>query len=98
MLIEEVADLSDQSTVKRNYKVWDQTKKVYDVLISNLPACNCPASSKGLNCVHILFIFIKVYQVPRNEPILYQRALLTSELMQIYSNPPSDYNVSSQVW
>mmetsp|Transcript_13189 Transcript_13189/g.16551 ORF Transcript_13189/g.16551 Transcript_13189/m.16551 type:complete len:169 (+) Transcript_13189:748-1254(+) len=90
LLIEEVVmedgkKVSD-CLVERNYRVWDRTGKIYDVKICNLPSCNCPASSKGLNCVHILFIFAKLLRVPENEPILFQRALLTTELVHIYSN------------
>lgn len=72
--------------IERNYQVLDHTHKTYHVYMTHLPACNCPASSKGLNCIHILFIFIRVLRVSLDEPILYQRALLTSELCYIFSD------------
>lgn len=87
-LIEQVpfptAKVVNSIIVEYHYRVLDHTKKIYDVIISNLPSCNCPASSKGLNCVHILFIFIKLLCVPLNETILFQRALLTSELITLF--------------
>lgn len=83
--VAESAKFIDDCLVERNYRVWDRTGKIYDVRICNLPSCNCPASSKGLNCVHILFIFAKLLRVPKDEPILFQRALLTTELLHIYS-------------
>ena len=93
LLIEESrsedAKMADGYLVEHNYRVWDRTGKIYDVHISNLPSCNCPASSKGLNCVHILFIFAKLLLVKAHEPILFQRALLTTELIHIYSTKPS---------
>ena len=76
----------EDDSLAHNYRVWDRTGKVYDVHISNLPSCNCPASSKGLNCVHILFIFVKLLRVSEEDPILFQRALLSSELEQIYTS------------
>ena len=83
--------------IERNYQVLDHTTKIYHVYITHLPACNCPASSKGLNCIHILFIFIRVLNVALEEPILYQRALLTSELCYIFSDFESRSLMNNEV-
>jgi hypothetical protein len=35
---------------------------------------------QGHHCIHILFVLLKVLKVSSSDPILYQRALLTSEV------------------
>ena len=65
------------------------TGNVYNVIIAKFPSCTCPDFARGHLCKHILFVFLKVLQVPRTSTLLYQKALLQSELRDIFDNAPS---------
>jgi len=80
----------ETDALTRRYTVLGTTGSTYTICISNLPSCNCPDSAKGHHCCHILFIFLKVLKVAQTDPILYQRALLSSELKSLYQNAPQD--------
>lgn len=58
---------------------------VYTVKIGHIPTCNCANASRGIHCTHLLFVLLKVLRVLANDPVLYQRSLLTSELTKIYA-------------
>ncbi|CAJ0755329.1 1747_t:CDS:10, partial [Entrophospora sp. SA101] len=61
--------------------------EVYNVEISTLPKCSCPDFSRGGNlCKHILFVYLKVLRVNPSSSYIYQKALLTNELRQIFQN------------
>ncbi|KAN0125069.1 hypothetical protein V8E52_001621, partial [Russula decolorans] len=68
------------------FKVLGSTGNVYTVLIGRLPSCDCPDAARGNHCKHILFIFLKVLQVPQSSGLWYQKALLASELQSIFAN------------
>ncbi|KAI0004228.1 hypothetical protein BJV74DRAFT_809981 [Russula compacta] len=70
------------------FKVLGSTGNVYTVIIGSSPSCNCPDATRGNHCKHILFIFLKVLQVPQSSNLWYQKALLTSELQSIFANAP----------
>ncbi|CAL1705675.1 unnamed protein product [Somion occarium] len=74
--------------LKETFSVLGSTGNVYTVVIDKLPSCNCPDALKGNHCKHILFIFLKVLQVTQDSGYWYQKALLTSELDDIFSNAP----------
>lgn len=74
--------------VLTEYYVVGPTGTVYSIKLTNLPSCNCPDNTKGHHCIHILFVLLKVLKVSPSDPILYQRALLTSELEGIYKSAP----------
>jgi len=74
------------------FKVLGSTGNVYTVMIGRLPSCNCPDASHGNHCKHILFIFLKVLQVPQSSGLWYQKALLASELQSIFGNAPQAPN------
>eukprot|EP01031_Cornospumella_fuschlensis_P025492 gene25492-30777_t len=81
-------DLSNEEGLCRKYAVLGSTGNVYDIKIERIPSCTCPdAAKKGL-CKHIIFIMVKVLQVPQNSELVYQRALLQSELAQIFATAP----------
>ncbi|KAL6079643.1 PH domain-containing protein [Balamuthia mandrillaris] len=73
----------------RHYEVLGPTGSLYSIKITNLPSCNCPDSAKGHHCAHILFVFLKVLKVPPKDPVLYQRALLNTELSTIFERAPT---------
>lgn len=49
---------------------------------------------RGHLCKHILFVFLKVLKVPTNSPLIYQKALLNSELEEIFTNAPESITAS----
>ncbi|KAF9258205.1 hypothetical protein L218DRAFT_742380 [Marasmius fiardii PR-910] len=79
----------DDGTLREVFTVSGSTGNVYTVTISNLPNCNCPDSLKGNHCKHIMFVFFKVLQVPRSSFHWYQKALLNSELQEIFDAAPA---------
>lgn len=65
---------------------------VYNVTISHVPSCTCPAgvfSRKGEEklCKHALYVLHNVLKAP--DHLKRQNALLTSELKEIFSNAPA---------
>ncbi|KAK0462400.1 uncharacterized protein EV420DRAFT_1524548 [Desarmillaria tabescens] len=79
----------DGDELKETFKVLGSTGNVYTVVIDHTPRCDCPDASKGNHCKHIIFVFIKVLQVPQESPHWYQKALLTSELQDVFSHAPN---------
>lgn len=81
-------DLSNELGLCRKYAVLGSTGNVYNIRIERKPSCTCPdAERKGL-CKHIIFIMVKVLQVPQHSELVYQTALLQTELAQIFAAAP----------
>ena len=76
----------------REYVVLGSTGNVYTVQIGMIPSCNCPDCSRGHLCKHILFVFLRVLRVPSHSPLIYQKALLQSELQEIFSKTAETAN------
>ncbi|KAF9242084.1 hypothetical protein BU15DRAFT_44359 [Melanogaster broomeanus] len=74
--------------LREEFSVLGSTGNVYTVVIDKTPSCSCPDATKGNHCKHILFIFLKVLQVPQDSHVWYQKALLTSELASIFADAP----------
>ncbi|PPQ68076.1 hypothetical protein CVT24_002940 [Panaeolus cyanescens] len=74
--------------LREEFSVLGSTGNVYTVTIDKLPRCNCPDAAKGNHCKHILFVFFKVLQVRQSSTTWYQKALITSELEEIFRNAP----------
>lgn len=79
----------------RSFVVMGATGNVYTVKIECSPSCTCRDFQKGAGsnrrggpCKHILFVMHRVLKVERTDPKLYQVALLTSEVEEIYANAP----------
>ncbi|KAI5062160.1 hypothetical protein GOP47_0022699 [Adiantum capillus-veneris] len=62
------------------------TGNVYTVKLSLLPSCTCPDHAKGNTCKHILFVMLRVLKLPRDDPRVWQKALLPSELHDLLKN------------
>ncbi|KII88331.1 hypothetical protein PLICRDRAFT_140436, partial [Plicaturopsis crispa FD-325 SS-3] len=78
--------------LREEFSVLGSTGNVYTVTIDKRPSCSCPDSQKGNHCKHILFIYLKVLQVPQHSGHWYQKALLTSELEEIFTDAPAAPN------
>ncbi|GAA5925620.1 uncharacterized protein JCM15063_005074 [Sporobolomyces koalae] len=75
------------SPVSEEFKVLGSTGNVYTCCIAHVPTCDCPDGQKGNHCKHLIFVLLKILQVPVLESNLwYQSALLTSELEAIFAN------------
>ncbi|KAJ6468239.1 hypothetical protein C8R45DRAFT_1018007 [Mycena sanguinolenta] len=77
-----------EGELKEEFKVLGSTGNIYTVTIQHKPSCDCPDAQKGNHCKHILFIYLKVLQVPQSSGHWYQKALLTTELESIFANAP----------
>ena len=85
---EEVVPTDDDNGLARSYAVLGSTNNVYDIHIGKIPTCSCPDFEKGHLCKHVLFVMLKVLRVPQNSPLVYQKALLQSELQSIFAAAP----------
>ncbi|GLJ30571.1 hypothetical protein SUGI_0605300 [Cryptomeria japonica] len=56
------------------------TGNVYCVRLDLRPSCTCPDFLKGNTCKHILFVMLRVFKLPPNDPRIWQKALIPSEL------------------
>lgn len=62
------------------------TGNVYTVKLSLRPSCTCPDHVKGNTCKHFLFVMLRVLKLPREDPRVWQKALLPSELHDLLEN------------
>eukprot|EP01006_Ploeotia_vitrea_P056329 TRINITY_DN68091_c3_g3_i1.p1 TRINITY_DN68091_c3_g3~~TRINITY_DN68091_c3_g3_i1.p1 ORF type:complete len:316 (-),score=23.45 TRINITY_DN68091_c3_g3_i1:136-1083(-) len=83
-LITEKSVSTDGGELCGSYAVLGSTGNVYDVDICQFPKCSCPDHQRGNLCKHIVFVFLKVLKVDEKSPIIYQKALLQSELKEIF--------------
>jgi hypothetical protein len=83
--------------------VLGSTGNVYKVRVGPIVSCDCPDAAKGNVCKHQLFVFLRVLRQPRSSELIYQRALLSSELASLFagrasaSSAPIDAVASSSV-
>jgi hypothetical protein len=59
------------------------TGNVYSVRLDLRPSCTCPDFKRGNTCKHILFVMLRVLKLPVDDPRVWQKALLTSELEEL---------------
>ncbi|RYP69307.1 hypothetical protein DL771_006182 [Monosporascus sp. 5C6A] len=62
------------------------TGNIYHVHISQLPTCTCPHATKGNQCKHMIYVMARVLRARFD--LVYQLALLPSELREIFSQAP----------
>ena len=56
---------------------------VYIVTVGKYPACTCPDfHSKGNLCKHYLFIMLRVLRLDQSDPLVWQKALLKTEVQR----------------
>ncbi|KAJ3311123.1 hypothetical protein HDU76_003203, partial [Blyttiomyces sp. JEL0837] len=67
------------------FAVLGSTGNVYTVHVRKISSCDCPDFGKGNLCKHILFVYLKVLRVDSDSYMIYQTALLTSELEEIFN-------------
>lgn len=65
------------------------TGNIYTIVIARQPRCDCPQGVEGKQCKHIIYVLARVLRA--NPEHVYQLALLTSELRDIFARaPPTD--------
>lgn len=62
------------------------TGNIYSVHVARQPTCTCPHSRKGNQCKHVIYVMSRVLRA-RLE-LIYQLALLSTELAEIFDNAP----------
>ncbi|KAH8163059.1 hypothetical protein CIB48_g5190 [Xylaria polymorpha] len=67
-------------------EITGSTGNIYNVHIAKVPSCNCPHGLKGNQCKHIIYVMARVLRVDHN--LVYQLALLSRELRQIFAAAP----------
>lgn len=64
-------------------KEHDSDKK-YKVFLGSIHSCNCPVFLKEKElCKHILWILIRKFRIPKNNPVVYQLGLCERELNNV---------------
>ncbi|KAI7843057.1 hypothetical protein COHA_003231 [Chlorella ohadii] len=61
----------------------------YTVTICRQPNCTCPDAAKGNVCKHVLFVLLRVLHMSPDEPLVWQKALLASEVDEILAGHKS---------
>lgn len=87
-LVGQIDNSNTTDGLNRRYNVLGSTGNVYNIEIKKLPSCTCPDFERGHLCKHIIFVMAKVLHVSRRSNLLYQRALLETELAKIFANAP----------
>ncbi|KAF8888914.1 hypothetical protein CPB84DRAFT_1684017, partial [Gymnopilus junonius] len=72
----------NEGELREEFSILGSTGNVYTVMIDKMSRCNCTT------CKHVLFVFLKVLQVRRESALWYQKALLSTELEQIFRDAP----------
>lgn len=67
-------------------EVSGSTGNIYNVQIARQPKCNCPHARKGFQCKHVIFVMAKVLRAKFE--YVYQLALMSEELRDIFANCP----------
>jgi hypothetical protein len=65
------------------FTVLGATGNVYTVSVSRHPTCSCPDAAKGNVCKHYLFVMLRVLRLDRDNPLVWQKALLTDEVNSV---------------
>eukprot|EP00878_Enallax_costatus_P008630 GHUV01009023.1.p1 GENE.GHUV01009023.1~~GHUV01009023.1.p1 ORF type:complete len:344 (+),score=82.61 GHUV01009023.1:103-1134(+) len=73
----------------QEFAVLGATGNVYNVTISRHPHCTCPDHAKGNLCKHILFVMLRVLKLATDNPLVWQKALLTKEVEEVLSGAHS---------
>ncbi|OAA32480.1 RING-finger protein [Moelleriella libera RCEF 2490] len=72
---------------EETFEVTGSTGNIYTVIVKQQPTCNCPHARKGNQCKHVIFVLARVLRAPYH--LVYQLALLESELREIFEKAPS---------
>ncbi|EIE26733.1 hypothetical protein COCSUDRAFT_59250 [Coccomyxa subellipsoidea C-169] len=88
-----IAPLGSEGGPIEEFAVLGATANVYQVRVGRHPHCTCPDAVKGNLCKHYLYVMIRVLRLDQNDPLVWQRALLTSEANEVLSGARSTNRV-----
>ncbi|RYP43004.1 hypothetical protein DL770_011887 [Monosporascus sp. CRB-9-2] len=77
---------SDDQCPEEIVEMTGSTGNIYHVHISQRPTCTCPHATKGNQCKHMIYVMARVLRARFD--LVYQLALLPSELREIFSHAP----------
>lgn len=60
-----------------------QNNRKYKVRIGEEHQCNCRSPNPDELCIHIVFVLSKVFRLPHDNPLVWQRSLLAAEVDQL---------------
>ncbi|RZC92276.1 hypothetical protein C5167_026909 [Papaver somniferum] len=63
------------------------TGDVYNVKLATTPLCSCP--DRMIPCKHIIFVFLRVLEVPLNDPYVRRKTLKPCQLSRLLNTPTS---------
>jgi len=72
----------------REYDILGSTGNVYQVKLEKILSCTCPDFTRGHHCKHLFFVMTRV--VRAKDKYVYQAALLTKELEEIFQGTTLD--------
>ncbi len=77
------------------FSVLGATANVYSVSVGKHPSCSCPDFQKGNICKHYLFVMLRVLRLDRSDPLVWQKALLKSEVLHTSTSTRLCFKISS---
>ncbi|KAI3318799.1 hypothetical protein HD806DRAFT_302840 [Xylariaceae sp. AK1471] len=81
---------------EEDVEITGSTGNIYKVHVAQMPECNCPHARKGNQCKHIIYVMSRVLRA--RSDLVYQLALLSTELREIFQNaPPVEVDTDKQV-
>ncbi|KAK5626734.1 hypothetical protein RRF57_002449 [Xylaria bambusicola] len=78
----------DPNCPEEDVEITGSTGNIYNVHIAQLPTCSCPHARKGNQCKHIIYPQVMSRVLRARADLIYQLALLSSELREIFQNAP----------
>lgn len=76
----------EDSELALNFRVAGSTGNLYTVTLDYHPTCTCPDFTKRQDvCKHIMYTLVKIVGLPETSKSVFQKALLTNELVEIHS-------------
>eukprot|EP00928_Gymnodinium_smaydae_P006987 TRINITY_DN124_c0_g2_i1.p1 TRINITY_DN124_c0_g2~~TRINITY_DN124_c0_g2_i1.p1 ORF type:complete len:1488 (+),score=212.99 TRINITY_DN124_c0_g2_i1:207-4466(+) len=88
------SEIVDQGTIA--VSVLGHTGNVYDARLGPRVECSCPDFAKTKRvCKHLIFVFVRVLGVPREDPRIWQQSLQPPELRELQERLRSQTESSS---
>ena len=90
--------MTSENGPAEEFSVLGATANVYSVSVGKHPSCSCPDFQKGNLCKHYLFVMLRVLRLDRSDPLVWQRALLKSEVLHTSISTCLCFEVSSLLY
>jgi len=90
-----VSSMTSENGPVEEFSVLGATATVYSVSVGKHPSCSCPDFQKGNICKHYLFVMLRVLRLDRSDPLVWQKALLKSEVLHTSTSTRLCFKISS---